>query len=168
MARGLVGSGQVELGIIGTASVSGSVRRDYCGVRQWLFPSRTTLGRNGLPPAQFVNAIAEASREFRPDLVHVWGTESYWGLLSAQRLLPYPSLLEMQGSKSAIARVYCGAAYVWRTIALRRDQRGNQAQDDLERPSRLCEMGVARERDDNRSLLYRYPDAMDGIASQGC
>ena len=97
MARGLVGSGQVELGIIGTASVSGSVRRDYCGVRQWLFPSRTTLGRDGLPPAQFVDAIAEASREFRPDLVHVWGTESYWGLLRRDGYCPIHRFWKCRG-----------------------------------------------------------------------
>ena len=167
MARGLVGSGQVELGIIGTASVSGSVRRDYCGVRQWLFPSRTTLGRDGLPPAQFVDAIAEASREFRPDLVHVWGTESYWGLLSARRLLPYPSLLEMQGSKSAIARVYCGALTFGeqlRCVGIKEVIKRKTIWSDR----RAFARWGSRERDDNRSLLYRYPDAMDGIASQGC
>lgn len=109
MARGLLDSGEVELGIIAPGPVKHFTRSDYRQVKQWLFPARTTLGRDGLPPASLVHAIVGAAREFSPDLIHTWGTEAFWGLLPARGLLAgYPALLEIQGLKGEIAKVFYG------------------------------------------------------------
>ena len=61
-----------------------------------------------MPPHSLVQSIIAAVKEFSPDLVHSWGTESFWGLLSARGLLTYPSLLEIQGFKGRIAKVFYG------------------------------------------------------------
>jgi glycosyltransferase involved in cell wall biosynthesis len=108
MARGLLDSGAIELGIIGTASVDQFTRADYGQMPQWLVPGNTPKGRDGLPCASLVQKISDAASQFRPDLVHVWGTEGCWGLLTARGLLPFPALLEMQGLKLAIAEVFYG------------------------------------------------------------
>lgn len=107
MARGLLASESVELGIIASGPVKQFTRSDYRQVKQWLVPRRT-LGRGGLPHAALVQAIAAAVNEFSPDLIHIWGTEGFWGLITARGLLTYPSLLEMQGLKGQFAKVYCG------------------------------------------------------------
>ncbi len=108
MIRSLLDSGAVELGIVAPGPVTQFIRRDYRQVKQWLVPLGTPPGRNGLPPASLVQAIVAAAKEFSPDLVHSWGTETYWGLLSSRGLLQYPALLEMQGLKGQYAKVFYG------------------------------------------------------------
>lgn len=108
MARGLLDSGSVELGIIVSGPVKQVTRSDYRQVKQWVVPGKIRLGRDGLPQNTLVNYIIAAVNEFSPDLVHVWGTESWWGLLTARGLLAHPTLLEMQGIKGQIAKVFYG------------------------------------------------------------
>ncbi len=108
MASGLLESDSVELGVIAPSSVKSFTRRDYHHVKQWLVPAGLRLGRDGLPPAAMVQSIVAAVKEFSPDLIHVWGTENFWGLLTAQSMLNYPTLLEIQGLKGQIAKVFCG------------------------------------------------------------
>jgi glycosyltransferase involved in cell wall biosynthesis len=122
MARALVDSGAVELGIIATAPASEFTRRDYCQVQQWIVPGETPLGGNGLPSVSVLQAIVAAAKEFSPDLVHIWGTEAFWGLLSARHLLKYPALLEIQGLKGEIAKVFHGdltSSEQWRSIGIK-------------------------------------------------
>ncbi len=108
MADGLLESGQVELANIAIGSVRDMTRSDCGLVQQWLIPIGAKPKRNGLPAGRHVAGILKAVEEYRPDLVHIWGTESFWGLLSARKLIRGPALLEMQGLKTAIAKVYAG------------------------------------------------------------
>lgn len=108
MARGLLNFGTVELGIIALSSVMKFTRSDYRQVKQWLVPSNVTLGRSGLPPQSLIDSIVAAVNEFSPDMLHVWGTESFWGLLTARGVLKYPTLLEIQGLRSETAKGYFG------------------------------------------------------------
>jgi glycosyltransferase involved in cell wall biosynthesis len=108
-ARGLVGSGVIELGNISMGNVTAAVRQDYGSLRQWIVPSDGRASPNdGMPPRPVIAELLSIVEEFSPDLVHVWGTELFWGLLTARGLIRRPALLEMQGLKSAIARVYNG------------------------------------------------------------
>jgi glycosyltransferase involved in cell wall biosynthesis len=107
MAQALVDSGAVTLGNIAPAHVSSPVRRDYGPVQQWVVPLATLKPRH-LLSTNGHNAVLKCVQAFSPDLVHVWGTEHRLGLLSARNMIPVASLLEIQGLKSAIARVYHG------------------------------------------------------------
>ena len=108
MARGLMDTGDIQLGVVSEAPVGQVTRRDYRGVSQWLVPEDRSVSPNGLPSPSVVRDILAAGDAFVPDLIHVWGTESYWGLLTARRLLRAPALLEMQGLKMTIAGVFYG------------------------------------------------------------
>lgn len=108
MARGLLDSGAIELGIIAPGPVRRFTRRDYHQVKQWLVPMSAPSGRDDLPRSSLVSAIVVVVNEFTPDLVHTWGTEGFWGLLCARGRLAYPSLLEMQGLKGEIAKTFYG------------------------------------------------------------
>lgn len=108
MARLLVESGEVELGNIAQGPVAETTRQDCGAIQQWVVPAKAKPQRDGLPALRFVEEIVRAVNEFSPDLVHVWGVESFWGLLTARRIICYPVLLEMQGLKGAIARVFAG------------------------------------------------------------
>lgn len=107
MAQALARSGEVELGNIAQGKVARCTRQDCGTIRQWVIPARP-VGRDGLPPKSVIADVTKSVDEFAPDLVHIWGTESYWGLLTARGVIRVPALLEMQGLKGAIARVFAG------------------------------------------------------------
>jgi len=104
MAEGLLTTESVELAVIAFADVPRFTRQDYREVPQWLVPVRARSGRDGMPKARLVEEIVKACEWFQPDLVHIWGVECYWGLLTARRHIRVPALLEMQGMKKACAK----------------------------------------------------------------
>jgi glycosyltransferase involved in cell wall biosynthesis len=108
IAPHLLSSGRVTLGNVTTAPVSQTRRQDYGEINQWLVPGVHNAIRNNLPSKIVIGDIVEAAKEFQPDIMHVWGTEYFWGLLTARKLLPYPSLLEIQGLKGPYSRVFAG------------------------------------------------------------
>lgn len=107
MGNELVASGHVQLANISQDKVESVKRRDCNGITQWVVPYEK-LGRDGLPSRRTVVGIKQAVAEFAPELIHVWGTENYWGLLTARNILTGKSLLDMQGIKYACAQVYYG------------------------------------------------------------
>lgn len=107
MARALAESGKIQLAIVAQANVKDVVQCDYGAITQWVVPF-DSLGRNGLPPQRTIDAIKRAVDKIKPDLIHVWGTENYWGLLTARRILQEPAVLEIQGIKYVCAKVYYG------------------------------------------------------------
>jgi glycosyltransferase involved in cell wall biosynthesis len=108
MAPILLGTGEVTLGVISSAKGTGLVRRDYGEIQQWLVPALVNSSNNALPSEAVIGDILHAAKEFQPDIVHVWGTEFFWGLLTGRKHLPYPSLLEIQGLKRPCSRVFAG------------------------------------------------------------
>lgn len=129
MAQALIQSDQVQLANVTMGSVRQITRQDVGTITQWIIPAKAqTHLRNGLPPTSIVKDICRVVEEFAPDVIHIWGTETFWGLLPARGLIQRPVLLEMQGIKSAIARVYHGDL-TWREqmacIGLKEVVRGN-------------------------------------------
>jgi glycosyltransferase involved in cell wall biosynthesis len=102
MGRAVAASGEYEVTNISQARLRRTIRSDSGAIRQWLVPFER-LSRDGLPSRRTVRSIQRIADEIGPDLVHVWGVENYWGLLTARRLLTPPALLDMQGIKHAIA-----------------------------------------------------------------
>ncbi|MBI5306870.1 MAG: hypothetical protein HZB37_00650, partial [Planctomycetes bacterium] len=106
MAEGLLATESLELAVIASADVPRFTRQDYREVPQWLVPVRARLGRDGLPDASLVEEIVKACEWFQPDMVHIWGVERYWGLLTARGYIRVPALLEMQGMLKAWAKLF--------------------------------------------------------------
>jgi len=122
MARSLLDSAEVELGIVAPGPSDRFARSDFHQIKQWTVPIARFQPRNGLPAAELDQMLLTVNGEFRADLVHTWGTEYGWGLLMARGLLGTPALLEMQGLKMAVANVFYGglsAAERWRCIGLK-------------------------------------------------
>lgn len=107
MARSLVESGDIRLAIVAQAKVKGITRHDFGDINQWVVPYEF-LNKHGLPSDRTIDVIKKVADEVNPDLIHVWGTENYWGLLTARRFLKTSSLLEIQGLKYECANVYYG------------------------------------------------------------
>lgn len=107
MANSLVATGQVELCNIAMGSVKAPTRQDAGPIHQWIVPA-AAVGRGGLPPSRIVAGIIKVVNDVAPDLVHVWGAEEYWGLLTARGLIQSRALLEIQGLKEPYSRVFAG------------------------------------------------------------
>ena len=110
MGRALACYGHYELHNITLGSVSESVESDACGIKQWIFPIKTVVKKAlwELPPEKVLRGICDVVNAIKPDLVHVWGIERFWGLLTARNIIDYPALLEMQGLPSAMVPYMTG------------------------------------------------------------
>jgi glycosyltransferase involved in cell wall biosynthesis len=108
MSNALIDKGIVELGNISTGSTKSIRRSDYGQIKQWVIPFSAKLNKDGLPNNKIVNSYLTAINDFKPDLIHVWGTESYAGLITAKKVNNLPVLLEMQGLIRAIAKIFHG------------------------------------------------------------
>ena len=106
MSHELVKQGDIELCNITFGNTTTVIQQDCGVIKQWIVP--ITKLKNGLPKQFVIDAICNIVDSISPDLVHIWGVEYYWGLLSARGYIKYPILLEMQGLKYTCADVYYG------------------------------------------------------------
>jgi len=70
-------------------------------IQQYVVPQQK---RNtySLPNSKIVNEISNVVAKIDPDIIHIWGTESYWGLLSVNKHISGEILLEIQGLRTQI------------------------------------------------------------------
>jgi glycosyltransferase involved in cell wall biosynthesis len=109
MAEGLINAGQVELANISRGMVAKVTRQDFGEIRQWIVPVSSKFSPNSIfSTKSVVEEIGNIINKNSPDLIHIWGTEDVWGLLTARKFIQKPVLLEMQGMKGAISRVFHG------------------------------------------------------------
>ena len=107
MAHALIETDQIELANITQAKVGKPVQQNCGEIHQWLMPYER-LNRQGLPSSHTIQTILRIIDTFKPNLIHTWGTENYWGLLTARKIIPGPALLDMQGIKYACANFFFG------------------------------------------------------------
>ncbi len=110
MGKALVQSWKYDLYNITLGPVNEPVRSDACGIRQWVFPIKAVARKAmcELPHEKVLRAICGVANDIKPDLVHVWGIERFWGLMTARKLIDHPALLEMQGIPSAMGPYMTG------------------------------------------------------------
>lgn len=106
MSKALVAQGIELYNITTSLNVKHVVRKDSMQIKQWLFPN--TRLKNGLPPSNIIAQISALVGDISPDLIHIWGIERFWGMLSARGYLNYPTILEIQGLRYTCAEAYYG------------------------------------------------------------
>ncbi len=106
MSVALVERGVTLCNITQRDSVKIIERRDIEGITQWVLPVFRL--HNGLPSKKHIQSICDIVSSESPDIIHIWGIEGYWGLLSARGILKGNVLLEIQGIKETCARVFYG------------------------------------------------------------
>lgn len=111
LANELSGLEHIILGNISVGKVSIVTRMDYNNIEQWIVP-REKLRHNGLPSKRTIKGIQSAVREFSPDIIEIWGTEDYWGLLTARKILNGTTILNIQGVMFSIVPVFYGGLTV--------------------------------------------------------
>lgn len=97
----------IDLYIIAPHNVNKLTKMNFLNVNQWLVQSNYKKTSEGLPTNDFLEEIGQLVNKIKPDLIHVWGTEHYWGVLSTRNFIKnVPMLLEMQGLKSRCADIF--------------------------------------------------------------
>jgi glycosyltransferase involved in cell wall biosynthesis len=105
MANALIGTGSVQLYNITQGKVKNVTRRDSHLISQWLVPSES-IKSNGLPRRKTIIEIQKIVESINPEIIHIWGTEGYWGMLSTQGYIKGNIILEIQGLKFTIAKYF--------------------------------------------------------------
>ncbi len=85
----------VEIAVATASPVPKEVRHRADGVDFFVVPCRQS--ENVLACARALRHCAELVRDWRPDLVHIHGTERFYGLLSARRMIETPTVISIQG-----------------------------------------------------------------------
>lgn len=106
MSRILVERG-VELYNIAQKRNVLKVEKSNCNsITQWVVPCYKL--RNGVPCSEDIKSITSIVNELDPDIIHIWGMESYWGLLFSRGYLKKKTLLEIQGYLYYYSDVFFG------------------------------------------------------------
>lgn len=105
MSSALIKTGDIQLFNITQSNVKYSKRQDSQLINQWLVPFERSLN-NGLPKQRTIQEIKKIVEEIQPDIIHIWGTESYWGLLTTRGYLAGNVILDIQGLKYAYAKYF--------------------------------------------------------------
>lgn len=89
----------------GVTAVQESTRNN---IHQFLLP-RVGVNRNGLPNNDIISTIITIVDSIKPNLIHVWGVENYWGLLFSRGIIKHQHLLlDIQGVLEACRDFYKG------------------------------------------------------------
>lgn len=107
MGEQLAEQNEVEFINITTGSVSMYCCENYNNIKQYVFP-RNQLNFSNIQNNNSVTLIGHIIEEFQPDLIHVWGTELSWGLLTKNYVNRFKVLLEIQGLLTQILQQYFG------------------------------------------------------------
>lgn len=109
MAQRLMTSGQMTISTISMGNVRKPGQRNGSPIQQWIVPFGSPR-KDGFPCKKVIERTIQAIETLSPDLIHIWGVETWWGLLVSRQLLTLsvPVLLEIQGLKGACSRVFAG------------------------------------------------------------
>lgn len=107
MSKGLLGNG-IQLYNITQAEVPQIVEEELeSGLHQWVLPLYK-ITNTGLPSDKDIQSIQQIVCTIAPNIIQVWGMETYWGLLSARGYIKGNIILEIQGILGSCADVYYG------------------------------------------------------------
>lgn len=98
---------RIDLVNITKGKTIGVVVEHINDIKQYVVPADKSY-TNDLPKPQIVSQIENIIEKERPDIIHVWGTESYWGLITKNYVYRFKVLLEVQGILCQIKQQYFG------------------------------------------------------------
>lgn len=110
LAKGLIESGKVELYNISHWYGRTKECNTVYGIKQILIPQykRGDNLLNKYEPKRFRDIIEKILNEIKPDLVHIWGTETKLCTLQTCGNIKYPCLIDIQGLFSSYYQYYYG------------------------------------------------------------
>lgn len=115
----------ITLANVGPTPSEKSEKSTYSGCQQWSVPRKKC--KNGRPPDEVVSIYNQIIEDFKPDVVHVWGSENFLKLLPFDDKFEYKKLMVMQGVLSSMSKfMFSGLSFkeILSTYGLREIVRG--------------------------------------------
>ena len=97
LADALVESGKVYLGVVSDVVGAEWTHKRLGGIENYAIPMPRRRQIFFRPTKAMVRDYKHVVEEFNPDIIHIHGTESYFGLLSSERHLDRPTVISIQG-----------------------------------------------------------------------
>ncbi|WP_352421242.1 glycosyltransferase family 4 protein [Proteiniphilum sp.] len=116
MADILMDKDDIQLYNISQGKTKTIRKSNYKKVVQWQVPN-TWKKKDQIPREKYLRQITEIVSSITPDVIHIWGTESYWGLLTARGYIKGNTVLEIQGLISQIVNEFYGRLTMRELIA---------------------------------------------------
>lgn len=107
MGNTLIEKGNIELFNVTEGDVTSITRKNVNEITQWIIPYGTKK-KYYQGSKELVAFIKKIDNEIKPDLIHVWGTETGFGIDVIEAKLQTPVLLEIQGLLFATVKYYYG------------------------------------------------------------
>lgn len=90
-------TGEVEILNISYGKVKQTEQKNFNGIRQWVIPKDGVTKNGQVANKKTCLAVASIIENENPDLVHIWGTESFWCSIYSQGYIKKNVVLDIQG-----------------------------------------------------------------------
>lgn len=108
LAEAFVESGQVSLAVATNVPSAGWRQDEVDGVHYYTIPFSKGGFRGGRLSVSLIQYYQRVVEDFRPDVIHVQGTENFQGLLTGRGYLKCPTVISIQGIIDVCQRYYWG------------------------------------------------------------
>ena len=107
IATALLRTGKVKITQISYGDIKEITESNNGPITNWIIPSKL-ISTSGQPNVSAINLLKKIEVNFKPDVIHIWGTEEYWASIATYDIFQTQILLEMQGLIHACSRVFYG------------------------------------------------------------
>lgn len=108
LAEAIQKTGDVEILNITSGSVKQTEQKNYNGILQWVIPKDGTTKHGQIANKNTCLLVSSIIDQEKPDLVHIWGTESFWASVYRQNYIKCKVLIDIQGLLFAYESYYYG------------------------------------------------------------
>jgi glycosyltransferase involved in cell wall biosynthesis len=97
LSEALVNSGKVCLGVVSDVACAKWTHKRLGGVENYSIPVARRRRPLLCPSKAMILYYKQVVKDFNPDLIHIQGTEAFYGLMSAEGVLGRPTIISIQG-----------------------------------------------------------------------
>ena len=119
LADALMLSGKVNLCIFCYANGNTLIHTTIDNVEHYAIPAMPSRHGRFILNESTINAARYIENTFRPDIIHIHGTEYNMGLLSAQNIFSTPTVIPLQGIIDICQHYLFGGISIWNILKYR-------------------------------------------------
>lgn len=108
LARELHDSKLVDVVYVTVGDTKNTIIEEVNGIKQWLIPNLKTCGYGQIANEKSCKEVLRIANVENPDIIHIWGVESFWGSLMLKGYINKPCIIEIQGILSSYYHFYYG------------------------------------------------------------
>lgn len=109
LAEELVAIKKCNIANVAFGGVEKIEKKNINGIVQYIIPKRKQKGKGQEACTQTCHEVCAIEAEYKPDIIHIWGTENIWCSIHAKKLFTTSKiLLDIQGLLKPYADFYLG------------------------------------------------------------